>query len=474
MLAALSLLLAAYDKPTTAMCADGDRLFVGRADGAVEELDADLNPVNRYAKGDGKAVAFIAQAAGRIAWLSGPGGEIRDKVAAAKPAPAQLTIVAEGKRTVVRIQPTAPVRRLEWLQGHVGLGYDFGTTFFDTAGRVVAPSSFMPGDASALVPASSLWVRQQEDGTQLAVFAKPYSVRQNPLNQKEPLVSLFTAYQVGAWQWEKLGGFASTAFDAFPEGELVANEDGRLAAAAKFIVLSDRIALAPDGVVGKEADSLVSVPLFRPNWQSVRTAATPPPGDSLWMGASLDDAWWWTGSALVHVDRKTGRPTGYLPWIDPAMKPTCFAASGGGLWIGSNRGLRFLDPVRVDPKLGFAGFIRVGAAPESGNPVVKRLTDAVFAWRFVEADKAGADGGVMVASAFSAVGLQLPQTARGLMEAGTPVVDELRFGDVLVKPDGAAIYLGNSATVEVRGGRVQNGEIWAYQGCSVRRFLPSS
>ncbi|MFI5385295.1 MAG: hypothetical protein ACHQ50_04155 [Fimbriimonadales bacterium] len=477
MLAALFIGLAStgYANPVTAIAPYAGSVYVGRADGAVERLGPHLTVQSRYSKPTGVPVSFIAASPYGIAWLNGQGGAIREKAAPSRQAEQTLTICFAGKAVALTIQPAKPVRRLAWLGGRIAVCFDFGSAFYDAKGNMVSPKSFMPVDAADLAGTSSLWVREQEDGNELALFARPHAVRLDPRNQKAPLVSLFTAYRVGAWQWDKLGGFASNAFDAFPDGVLQASEEGRLGPDAKFMVLSDRIGLAQDGIVAKEPDSLINVPIFEKDWEIARVDAAAAPGDPLWFGAAGDDAWWWNGVALVQQNRRTGRYAIYMPWSDPHNTPYCLAAHSSGLWIGSNRGLRFLDPAQPDDQTGFAGFVRVEygiAATKSQDPNAKKLTDAIFAWRFADSEKAGADGGAMVSSIFSALGIKLPQTAAELMKVGTPVPDELRFGDVLLTDKRAAVYLSNGITVEVRGGRVQNGDIWAFPNATVRRFAP--
>jgi hypothetical protein len=477
MLAAIatSLMLTTLTKPVTALSTYAGDVYAGYADGSVERVNADQQVETIYSKPQGARVSFITASTYGVAWLSGPGGAIREKVAAAKPAAQTLTIRGDDHTYTVTIQPASPIRRLAWLCGRVAVSYDFGSGFYDLKGHAVDASTFMSSDAATLAKDGSLWVREQEDGTELALFAKPYAVRQDPRNQKAPLVSMFTAYQVGAWQWVKLGGFASNAFDAFPDGELKATEEGRLAADTKFMVLSDRVGLAQDGIVAREPESLANVPIFARDWEIARIDAASVPGDALWFGAAGDNAWWWNGLALVQQNRRSGQFAVYLPWADSGLTPQCFAADGNGIWVGSNHGLRFLDASKPDPKLGYAGFVRAPfgvEATSSIDPNAKKLTDAVFAWRFAQADTAGTDGGLMVASIYSSLGVPVPTTAPELSNAGTVVSEDLKFGDVVLTPKSAAIYLGNGITVEVRGGRVQNGELWAFPKATVRRFVP--
>jgi len=474
MLVALTLSLAVYANPVTAIAPYQGAIYVGRADGAVERVNSDLGSRAVLSKPNGTQVSFISVSPYGLAWLSGPGGTIREKDAPGTPAEQVLTIECNGRAIAVKVQPDSPIRRLAWLQNRVALCYDIGESFFDASGHAIRASSFMPADAAEVSAHSSLWVREQDDGTELAVFARPYSVRQDPRNKDAPLVSLFTAYQVGSWQWAELGGFASNAFDAFPDGTLKATPDGRIASDAKFLVLSDRVSLAPDGVVAREPDMLLAEPVSKRDWQSSRLVAAAVPGDSLWFGASADCAWWWNGSALVQQNRQSGQFFAYLPWAGVVdFRPHCFAVDGSGVWVGSNSGLSFLDPSKPDAASGYGGFLRVPfgvAAPSSAD--AKKLSDAVFAWRFATSDKAGKDGGIMVASIFSIYGLKLPETAAELEHAGSPVTDQIRFGDVILTDKAAAIYLGNGATVEVRGDRVQNGDIWAFPKAIVRRFAP--
>ncbi len=467
--------LGTYTSPVTAISVYGGTEYVGRADGAVERVGADLASAGILAKPAGRPVSFISASPYGLAWLRGPGGAIREKVAPGKPAEQTLTIDTGDSLYAVKIQPDSPIRRLAWLNGRVAVSYDIGTRFFDSRGREVTAASFIPGEAAQLAQSGSMWVREQDDRTELAVFSRPYSVRRDPRNQKAPLVSLFTAYQVGAWQWVKLGGFASNAFDAFPDGELLAGEDGKLAEGTHFLVLSDRVGLTQDGIVAREPESLVNAPVFEPNWETARVDGANVPGDPLWFGAAGEDAWWWNGTALTQQNRRSGKYCAYLPWAGTGeFTPHCFAASSRGLWVGSSRGLRLLDPVNPDEKQGFAGFIRMpfgDDAAKAPDPNIKKLTDAIFAWRFATADKAGDDGAVMVASVFSTLGIQVPQTIGGLRNAGNQVTDEIHFGDVIVGTNSAAIYLGSGTTVEVRGDRVQNGDVWAFPKAVVRRFF---
>jgi hypothetical protein len=453
----------------TALAAYGGSIYVGRSDGGVDRLGRDLAIQAVLAKPGGARVSFIAASPYGVAWLSGPGGVVREAAAPGKPAPELLTIRAGDRTVSVQIAPTHAIRRLSWLAGRLAVSYDLGSTFYDTRGKPAEASTFMPPEAAESSGSSGLWVREQEDGTELALFARPYAVRQNAANQKAPLVSLFTAYQVGAWQWAKLGGFASNALDAFPDGELKITDEGRLAGDTKFLILSERVALAEDGIVAREPEAIAAVPIYDRNWAIARMPAATVPGDGLWFGASVSDVWWWNGKALIQQRRTDGTSAAWLPWTRKGTVPSAFLTDPNGAWVGTNFGLVFIAASGEQN----SGFVRapfgIEAAPTSDSNA-KKLADAVFAWRFSDAERAGADGGAMISSIFSVLGVSLPQTAGELSKAGSPVTDELRFGDVIFDGGSAAFYLGNGITVEVKNGRVQNGDVWSHANATVRRF----
>ncbi len=468
MLAALAALVLPYSKPVTALAAYAGSVFVGTSRGEVDQVSSDGSILRSLAGRGKEPVAFVSASPYGVCWIDGKGGAIREKASAATPSPVTLHISTRARESAVKFQPEKPIRRLAWIAGKIAVCYDLGVSYFDQKGISLPLAAAIPAAVAGLAKDAALWVREQPDGTELAVFAKPHSVRRNEANQKDPLVSLFTAFQVGEWQWVRLGGFASTALDAFPDGELQADEEGKIAADAKFLVLSDRIGLADDGVVLREPEAILNAPIYKDNFEISRSLPNAVPGDSLWFGAGGTSAWWWTGAALVRQDRLSKESTAYLPWL--GNEPSAFAADSNGLWVGAKSGLSFVDPSRASP-----GFIRVPLAEESNTAAdanAKKLTDAIFAWRFADASKAGDDGGVMVASVYSVLGLKLPESAAEQMRSGTPVTDELRFGDVLLTPKAGAIYLGNGVTVEMRGGRVQNGELWTLGKRTVRRFRP--
>ncbi len=456
--------------PVTALCSYGGDLYVGSSSGIVYRLDEKTQQEEARYGVAGEPVRFITASPYGLAWLCGGSGSIRERTAPAKPGDLQLFIKTAGDSSISRsVRAKTPVRRLSWLHGRVALCYDFGADYFNVSGHSIDPKTFFPASATGLTDAS-LFVRELADRTELAVFARPTSVRLDPQNQTAPLVSLLSAYQVGGSQWISQGGVATTALDAFPDGEIVADESGKIAASSKFFILSDRIAVAEDGIVARESDALLSAPVMKSQWETTRVGSPASVGDALWFGATERYAWSWNGQALVSQSRATGEVAAFFPWED-VETPSCFAVGSTGLWVGRNSGIRRVAP---DEPSETGGMILVKLDQENNllpDSIKQKLTAALFGWRFADTAKAGDDGAKMVAGVFSSVGITLPTSSQELQEAGKPVRGDLQYGDLLIGPNRCAVYIGNGSTVELRAGKIGNGSVWSWSKAMVRRVV---
>ena len=89
--------------------------------------------------------------------------------------------------------------------------------------------------------------------------------------------------------------------------------------------------------------------------------------------------------------------------------------------------------------------------------------------------KEGCDCSGFVKGVFTRFGINLPRHSQemGQCELGQVVVDELRFGDVLVypSPKHVAIYIGGGKTIEAIKGGVGYSNVWRRDRAVVRRFL---
>jgi cell wall-associated NlpC family hydrolase len=133
---------------------------------------------------------------------------------------------------------------------------------------------------------------------------------------------------------------------------------------------------------------------------------------------------------------------------------------------------------------GYGGFVRARLGDdttEAVGPSEQKLAAAIESWQGTPyvwggESRKGVDCSGFVMVAFREAGIDLPHGSDNLRgyEEGQRVTDELRYGDVLVYPGHAAIYIGNGQTAEtVSSGKrgVGKSTVWRRTEVVVRRFL---
>jgi ankyrin repeat protein len=210
-----------------------------------------------------------------------------------------------------------------------------------------------------------------------------------------------------------------------------------------------------------------------------RGARTPAPR---WAAACGSTIWWGGGDVLYHAAPARGEVCAYLPWNDPGVIVRCATADEGGVWLATNHGVRRLEPGNPSPINGFAGFVRVRLGVETEQPITaadRMLAAAIEEWqgtpyRYGGASRNGTDCSGFVMAMHQVCGVSLPHGSAVLRVTplGQVVRDELRYGDVLVFPGHAALYIGNGLTAETVSGKgVGKSTLWSRRSVVVRRFL---
>jgi hypothetical protein len=468
----------------TSLAAVAGRLYAGTNSGEVHVYDARTRePITMLTSERKGVVSGVTASPNGIAWIVGNRPtSIRDKFASTEDTSTQALIfrTPDDRTYTIDLKPAGvdrTVRNLTWLGNRLWLLTDFGAAFYNTRTNAVElGTSFLPRHLAEDVAHSRVWVRDP-----YVMTAKPVSLRRSPQSKGLPFVSQFTVYKSEGNRWSNLGGFASNALDVTPENELSVGEDGRIPPEAKFQILSETVDFDATGVAGVEEVNLLNAPIFQENWESKRLAL---PGwfgeasrpDPLWVQVQGDDFWLWNGVALLKQSRTKFEGTAYLLWNDPQMLPNAFLADSAGVWIASNVGVRRIEFSTPERPMGFGGFIAIplnAATERSENKTLEQLTRELYRWRFAPADLAGKDGARMVSEAYKAVGISIPASMQGILNAsnGTIVHDELRLGDVISSSRGFAVYIGNGKTVEMRDGSVKNGTVWERPFAVVRRFI---
>lgn len=468
----------------TALASAEGRLYVGTSTGEVMVYDSRTRePLSALTSARKGTVSLVAASPYGVAWLVGPrAAAIKSRLGDSIDVAAQTLLVRtpDEKTVTIDLRPAGvetPVRSLAWLGPRLVLLQDFGAAFYNArTGAVELPESFLPSFLAKEIGQSRVWVADP-----LLLVARPTAMRRNPRSTGLPYVSLFTAYRFDNNRWTKRAGFASNALDVEPYGELSVGEDGKIPADTKFKIVSETVGFDATGVAAIEGGSLLDAPLFAESWETSRHPlpswlSEPGHPDPLWFQIYGDDAWWWTGSALIKQSRTTGSARAYLPWNDAQMLPNAFLADASGVWIATNVGVRRLELGAPEKPLGYGGFVSVPLGPETERTADKKadkVARELYKWRFATPDLAGKDGARMVSEVFKSVGVILPpnQTDISGSPFGEPVLDELRIGDVISSAKGLAVYIGNGKTVEMKDGAVRNGTLWSRSFAVVRRFI---
>jgi hypothetical protein len=199
----------------------------------------------------------------------------------------------------------------------------------------------------------------------------------------------------------------------------------------------------------------------------------------------ISGLWIADDTRVVHVRPDAGTASAYLPWNGARGKIRDILVDETGAYLATEKGVRRIVPGRPRPETGYDGFVRVRLGSdtmEPRSPVEQKLAALIEEWQGVPylwggQTKKGTDCSGFVGSVCRACGMDLPRTSQAMGQSnnGKRIVDELRFGDVLVYPGHVALYIGNGRTAETvgttqTGGSVSKSAIWGRTTVIVRRF----
>lgn len=213
-------------------------------------------------------------------------------------------------------------------------------------------------------------------------------------------------------------------------------------------------------------------------------------------GSDASNIWWLRGGVLFHADTKNETADALFPWNEKGLLPRALAADKGMVWIASSKGVRRISlagregvngssgPAVSGGSEGYGGFIRARLGEETMTTVgfnEQKLAAAIESWQGTPylwggGSRKGVDCSGFVMVAYREAGIDLPHGSDNLRgcEMGERITDELRYGDVLIYPGHAAIYIGNGQTAEtVSSGKrgVGKSTVWHRSEVVVRRFF---
>ncbi len=420
----------------TAICASSQRLYCGLAGGGILTYDKTAKTATSLtptpALGPARAIAV---GGGNVWWVAG------------KPGTLLSYSVAANKVTVFNLPEAAGIERLEYWNGLLAIFGARGVSFLDPKTHTTRTTKdVFPEDLAAVMEQSAVYLAGS-DGDLCAAAVRPSGSGNE--------VYAYKRARTGGWerrlQWYTQSKIGGVAIDA------------------------DRLVLlSPDLILDFSLASEMPVPRAIP--LSLNGTNTSKAGCLLLQGSDL---WFVQSGTVFRADLAGQLVEAYLPWNESGFDPKTLCGDSEACWAAGKGGFRQVQSGEN------ASFVVVELDPESeapSNDCGRKLAELVEGWqgapyKYGGSCKTGTDCSGFVMAIFAELGVKLPHGSAYLKthKAGTVVKDRLQYGDVLIEPGHASLYIGNGKTAEtLTGAGVSKGTIWRKRGVTVRRFLPGS
>ncbi len=420
----------------TAIRASKQRLYCGLAGGGILTFDKATKTANSLTPtptlGPAKAIAV---GGGTVWWVAGKSGTLLSYS------------VAANKVTIFNLPEATAIERLEYWNGLLAMIGSRGVSFLDPKTHsTLAAKDIFPEDVAAVLDQSAIYLSESGDGWSAA------AVRQVP-NGTE--IDAYKRVKSGGWerrlQWYTKSAVSGVAIDT-----------------------SRVVLLSPDLILDFSLASEMPVPKAIPlSLNGVNMAKL---GCVILNGSDL---WFTQNGTVFRADLTNQSVESYLPWNESGFNPKTLCGDSQVCWAAGKGGFRQVESGES------RSFVVAELDPQSEIPADdcgQKLAKLVEQWqgtpyKFGGSCKAGTDCSGFVLAIYAELGIKLPHGSAYLKthKAGTVIRDRLKYGDVLVEPGHASLYIGNGKTAEtLTGVGVSKGTIWRKRGVTVRRFLSGS
>lgn len=459
----------------TAIIMNGRKLCVGLMDGGITIYDTVENKGTIVAGPPGAGeVRAIAAATGTVWWLTAPAiARATTPKAGAASAPAsvlgpQLCAYNVDDGSLATYDVSAVGARFEPRQifaweGKVALvSGSSGSVFNPKTGEIVDLNTVLPAEAA----------RDRQRGANVRFASNGSVAVAASVADSEPGQDGSPSLTVRIWR--------SRGGDWYG-GEPESVSSAGAGATAVSLTVSSLSIVSPVGVttVGVSGRRVGGDPLAT----ALPAGVTAPDARTQVVCAGAN-VWWLRGGALFHADTEHQTTEALFPWNVKGLQARSVAADRDGVWVATSAGVRRVSLDAPDSESGYGGFVRARLGHESTEavgPSEQKLAAAIESWQGTPylwggESRKGVDCSGFVMLAFRDAGVDLPHGSDNLRgyELGQRVMDELRYGDVLVYPGHTAIYIGNGETAEtvISGNRgVGKSTVWRRSDVVVRRFL---
>lgn len=415
----------------SAMRLAGSQLLVGTRDGQVLTFDARSQKLLKAAEGATKRpVTDVVTLEGQIYWVS---------------ADSSLLNVPGGT-----VEIGAPIRRLGTWQGRIVVHGDGWVRFVEPAShRILMPREVLPADVATIVEQGPVVT-----GGDLIVSVRRYGRRSQPETPGGIQdIAMLTAWNAGKdGTYRLLGAYCTSLFEfQDAEGPRVRIKVGDRQIDQPYGTADVRnLRVGPEGVIALGKNGALTIPFYRDNWMpnQIETKVAPsyaPHAD--YSGSAL---WWAEGDRLIQASLEDGGAEVYHP-LKKQGEILEVAADGDGAFALTETGV-----VRVRPAAGVPakGYLRVGVGEDEipTTLTARRLTAAL--------EKVAQLTPAQLLRVGSPSGMHRylkSQNVRVRAKALRDEIGELRYGNLVQRPDSLSVYVGRDQllTIDREGPRYE-------------------
>ena len=432
-----------------------DRVAVGLQNGGIVVYDGpSRKPVFGWTESLGAPVSDVLLARDEVWWLV----EGRDELRVMRkgwPRPAIIDLSKAGL--------TRPALRLSGWRGGVFVHGDTDVILVDGTTRRAKPLEKVLPTNVAMLARQGMLLTNWDGVRGILLVARRYGKLREGRNPREIAdLTMFTAWSVDRkGTWRKHGAYVSNLVrqQAAAGPRVRIDLNGRQIEQDYGWGPVHNIAVTDEGFVALGYDHLKIVPFTDGNWlpDTLETGAIPQYAESL--STSAGNAWWSDGRQLFCAGIEDGSTDVYVP-NDTGEPVRGVAAEGDGAWVLLDHGVRRLVPWREE-RNGYAGFTRFSLGDGDAVDTEDQARLAEIADSVSALDAKGLDSYSFMRRIYGAAGIQIPTRTEAMAETrpGKRIYGEVRYGDLLVGPSTASVYIGNGVTLRAQNGTVVRGQM---------------
>ena len=446
----------------TIMKLRGATLEIGLDDGGLALFDVATKQRTLFIPGDGQAPTKDVTMLGNRAWW------VSDNAQFVRTAGPGMTRAFEVDLSDSGLE--GPIRRLSVWQEMIVAHADNGIRFIDPeTQRILMPEEVLPPDVASAAK-QGVVTTSWKDGAGLFVVVRKYSSKTDPKPGESKELGMLTAWSA-PWRgkYQLLGSYTcDIANFQDVQGPQSSSGPSGPEDASHSTASIGNIQVTSDGIVALNNKQALTIPFYKDNWVTDRIDTALAPHYAQVSSCSDSEMWWVDDNHLVRASLEDGSSEVYTPRSnDPVVG---VAADDDGAWVLQQDCVK-----RIDDDYGKTSFVKYAAGSDTGTPEYGGQARLAFVLKNAETPgghKLPADSSLdFVKTALKESGV--PAKKRATLEDGSKndSISELQYGDVLVKGDQAAIYVGDGKEITIQDGGLHTEPLALDSDTTIRRFF---